>query len=190
MLHLLLSKRVKCLICSTTSAARSFLKTNVMWKRSGLLRCQREEIKEEMLDDNVQTASVVWCWILITSLDIKLWGFSFFFHFGGADYARTTQLPRAFFSHPEKKKKKKDEFGPLNSISEQESYSTIDSRKERKTYNQWVKTHKMTAWVSSESSKTNSDWGSVQNDMTTPFEDNPHKFRTNQHIEDYINVKN
>lgn len=99
MLHLLLSKRVKCLICSTTSAARSFLKTNVMWKRSGLLRCQHEEIKEEMLDDNVQTASVVWCWILITSLDIKLWFGFFFFFLGGADYARTTQLPRAF-SHP------------------------------------------------------------------------------------------
>lgn len=184
MLHLLLSKRVKCLICSTTSAARSFLKTNVMWKRSGLLRCQLEEIKEEMFDDNVQTASVVWCWILVTSLDIKPWVFLFFFR--RSRLCENNPITQSFFTS----QKKKDEFGPLNSISEQESYSTVDSIMERKTYNQWVETHKMTACVSSEFSKTNSDWGSVQNDMITPFEENPRKFRTHQHIGDYINEKN
>lgn len=72
MFHFIIIERVKCLICSITSAAGSFLKTNVSVERSGLLRCQHKEIKGGTHDNNVQTAFVVWYWILITSLDIKL----------------------------------------------------------------------------------------------------------------------
>lgn len=65
MLHLLLSKALRL-------AAGSFLKTKCHVERSGLLRCQHVEIKKEMHNGDVQTASVVWYRILITSLDIRL----------------------------------------------------------------------------------------------------------------------